>query len=71
MIIGITGAICSGKKSFADYLVEMYGFDKVDLLELFKMKLKERGEDYGHSPLKRREEAIEETDDDDLPNKLE
>jgi dephospho-CoA kinase len=32
MIIGITGAICSGKRAFAAYLSEKYDFEIVDLL---------------------------------------
>jgi dephospho-CoA kinase len=42
MIIGITGAICSGKQAFAEYLKEKYGFEVVNLLELFRELLKER-----------------------------
>ena len=53
MIIGITGAICTGKREFAEYLAKKYGWEFVDLLDLFKRKLKQKGEKYGKSPLKR------------------
>ena len=43
MIIGITGAICSGKGAFAEYLKEKYGFEIVDLLERFKVRLQKLG----------------------------
>jgi dephospho-CoA kinase len=43
MIIGITGAICSGKRAFAEYLVQTYGFEFVDLLELFRIELAKQG----------------------------
>ncbi len=43
MIIGITGAICAGKRAFAEYLAEKYGFELVNLLELFKVELEKQG----------------------------
>jgi dephospho-CoA kinase len=43
MIIGITGAICAGKRAFAKYLEEKYGFELVNLLELFKIELHKIG----------------------------
>jgi dephospho-CoA kinase len=43
MIIGITGAICAGKRAFAEYLAEKYGFELVNLLELFKIELHKLG----------------------------
>lgn len=43
MIIGITGAICAGKRAFAEYLAEKYGFELVNLLELFKIELAKQG----------------------------
>lgn len=43
MIIGLTGAICAGKREFALYLQNKYGFKVVDLLDLFKKELKKRG----------------------------
>ena len=43
MIIGITGAICAGKQAFAKYLEEKYGFELVNLLELFKIELHKIG----------------------------
>jgi len=39
MIIGITGAICSGKRSFAEYLATIYNFTLIDMLELFREEL--------------------------------
>ena len=43
MIIGITGAICAGKRTFAEYLAKIYGFDLIDMLELFRLELKKQG----------------------------
>lgn len=43
MIVGLTGAICAGKKEFAQYLVQKYGFKQVNLLKYFKEELKKRG----------------------------
>jgi len=43
MIIGITGAICAGKRAFAEYLVKTYSFEFVDLLELFRRELEKQG----------------------------
>ena len=36
MIVGLTGSICSGKETMADYLVKHYNFKKIDILELFR-----------------------------------
>jgi dephospho-CoA kinase len=36
MIVGLTGGICSGKETMAQYLVDEYGFQKVNILELFR-----------------------------------
>ena len=41
MIIGLTGAICAGKSEFAKYLLQTYGFEAVNLIELFKLHLQE------------------------------
>jgi adenylate kinase family enzyme len=43
MIIGITGAICAGKRAFAEYLAAKYGFELVNLLDLFRGALKKQG----------------------------
>jgi dephospho-CoA kinase len=43
MIIGITGAICSGKRTFAEFLAKKYGFDLIDMLELFRKELRRQG----------------------------
>jgi dephospho-CoA kinase len=43
MIIGISGAICSGKRTFAEYLAKKYGFDLVDMLDLFRKELIKHG----------------------------
>ena len=34
MIVGVTGPKHSGKKTFADYLVNYHGFTKVDLFDI-------------------------------------
>lgn len=43
MIVGLTGAICAGKKEFAEYLVKKYGFKQLNLINYFKKELKKRG----------------------------
>jgi dephospho-CoA kinase len=54
MIIGITGAICAGKRSFAEYLAAKHGFEIINLLEEFQNYLEENGQkiDHSASPLK-------------------
>ena len=42
MIIGISGAVCSGKQEFAKYLASKYGFKIVNLLVIFKEILREK-----------------------------
>ena len=42
MIIGVTGTLCSGKDSFADYLMEK-GFVHISLADLLREELKNRG----------------------------
>ena len=42
MIVGLTGAICSGKDSMADYLVKNHNFQKVNIMDLFRKKIEER-----------------------------
>lgn len=39
MIVGITGAICSGKSALALYLVQTHGFEAVNVMEIFKLRL--------------------------------
>ena len=39
MIVGLTGPICSGKETLANFLVEKYGFEAINILELFRIKL--------------------------------
>ena len=39
MIVGLTGPICSGKETLAQYLVMQYGFEAINILELFRNKL--------------------------------
>ena len=39
MIVGITGAICSGKAALALYLAQTHGFDAVNVMEIFKLRL--------------------------------
>ena len=41
MIVGITGAICAGKASLVRYLVETYAFEAVNILEIFKARLRQ------------------------------
>lgn len=41
MIVGLTGSICSGKETLAKYLVEVYGFEAVNILDLFKQRISE------------------------------
>lgn len=57
MIVGLVGSIASGKEALAQYLKDNYGYECINLLELFK-------ERYGHlfelsgelpSPLKKKE----------------
>jgi dephospho-CoA kinase len=43
MIIGITGAICAGKRAFAEYLAKKYSFDLIDMLDLFRKELRKQG----------------------------
>ena len=39
MIVGITGAICAGKYQFAQYLAQTHGFEAINFLEIFKLRL--------------------------------
>lgn len=39
MIIGITGAICAGKEAMATYLVQTHGFEAINVMEIFKLRL--------------------------------
>jgi dephospho-CoA kinase len=63
MIVGLVGSICSGKQELALYIAELYGFEVVNLMALFKKR-------YSHmfnknnlpSPVKiRKEESSEES----------
>ena len=67
MIIGITGAICAGKSAFAQFLADKYGFEVVNLLELFKLLIKEQKVKLNneHSPLRQRRIQGEESQADD------
>ena len=40
MIIGITGAICAGKAELVRFLIKTYSFEAVNILDIFKQKLK-------------------------------
>ena len=42
MIVGITGAICSGKAALALYLVQTHGFEAINIQEIFKLRLSKR-----------------------------
>ena len=39
MIVGITGAICAGKASLALYLAQTHGFEAINVMEIFKLRL--------------------------------
>lgn len=39
MIVGITGAICSGKSVIARYLATRHGFEVINVLTIFKEAL--------------------------------
>ena len=39
MIVGITGAICSGKSIFTLYLTQTHGFEAINVMEIFKLRL--------------------------------
>ena len=39
MIVGLTGPICSGKETLAKYLVEQYGFEAINILDLFRQEI--------------------------------
>ena len=40
MIVGITGAICAGKSQLAKYLIETHGFEAINVMEIFKKRLR-------------------------------
>ena len=42
MIVGITGAICSGKAALAQYLIQTHGFEAIDIMEFFKLRLQKK-----------------------------
>ena len=39
MIVGLIGSICSGKETLAKYLVDMYGFEAINILDLFRERI--------------------------------
>jgi len=39
--VGIVGTICSGKQELAKYLVKTYDFEAVNILDIFKQRLRE------------------------------
>jgi dephospho-CoA kinase len=41
MIVGLVGPICSGKESLAQYLVENFGFEAINILDLFRERIRE------------------------------
>jgi dephospho-CoA kinase len=41
MIVGLIGSICSGKETLAKYLVEEYGFEAINILDLFRERIAE------------------------------
>lgn len=70
MIVGITGAICAGKKAIAMYLVQTYGFEAVNLLEIFRSRLLQelRNKDVPNSDSnpEEEEEAIKQLESDEF-----
>ena len=60
MIVGITGAICAGKTALAMYLVQTYGFEAVNLLEIFRSKLEQQRKKDGEKAIEDGEEYAEE-----------
>lgn len=42
MIVGLTGSICSGKETLAQYLVQQYGFEAINILDLFRQEIAEQ-----------------------------
>ena len=42
MIVGITGVLCAGKSTLVEYLVKAYGFEAVNILEMFRHRLRAR-----------------------------
>ena len=59
MIVGLTGSICSGKETLALFLVENYGFEAINILELFKKAISEQiqkeKEEIENSPTKKQD----------------
>ena len=45
MIVGLTGQICSGKETLAEYLVQAYGFQAINILELFRQRIAQSYQD--------------------------
>ena len=60
MIIGLTGAICSGKKTLAKFLEKNRDFTRVDLIYLFAKKLKNPKTLSYSSPSKKKEIILDE-----------
>lgn len=56
MIIGLTGAICSGKRTFAKYLQVQKGFHRVDLIYLFCRFVRDPSFSEGISPIRKKEQ---------------
>ena len=59
MIVGLVGPICSGKESLAKYLVENFGFEAINILDLFREAIKKEDLKNNSAPSKA-EECIEE-----------
>lgn len=60
MIVGLTGSICAGKETMADYLVKNCGFQKINLVELFREEI---GKECTKSAVKRAETELKNVDD--------
>ena len=44
MIVGLVGAICSGKRTMAEYLREYHGFTVINILDEFREEIKDMDE---------------------------
>ena len=39
MIVGITGVICTGKQAMSQHLTQTHGFEAINVMEIFKLRL--------------------------------
>ena len=70
MIVGLVGPICSGKGSLAQYLVDKYGFEAINILDIFRQRITEienqRKKNSETKSNEKSEEHIEEEQDEEL-----